>query len=237
MSWGHFTRITPVLGISAIGLGIGLAVSACSPAASVAAAPAAATGPASAKPTPAKPTASSLGSSAPAASTPAAPAAAAAPSGAPAAAPATSTTPASTAANATVGSGTARFVLWDCEGNPQVEPSSYVLACGDGNSGLTGARWTNWKPENATGTGTEYLNDCTPNCATGHFNNYPVDISLTGSVLVAQDKPFGYTRITLTFTAARPAVDVLVNGKIEVTHPATWTEQLPIPRITSATGD
>ncbi|HEY6495240.1 MAG TPA: hypothetical protein VIZ43_18345 [Trebonia sp.] len=222
------------MGISALGLGIGLAASACSSGAPIATAPAAATGP----------TASSRAAHSVAAGTPAAAAApgsasAAAPSSAPAAStppPKTppKTPPPNTAANTSVAGGGPTFVLWDCEGSPQVEPSSYVLACGDGNSGLTGMHWTTWRPEDAAGTGAEYLNDCTPNCATGHFHNYPVDVSLAGSVLVAQDKPFGYTRITLTFTAARPPVDVLVNGKVEVTHPATWSEELPIPPITSA---
>jgi hypothetical protein len=231
MTRGHFTRITPILGISALGLGIGLAASACSSGAPIAAAPAAATGH----------TASSRAAHSAAAGTQAATAAPGSASGAaPSAAPAASTPPPKTpppntaAKTSVAGGGGPTFVLWDCEGNPQVEPSSYVLACGDGNSGLTGVHWTTWRPEDATGTGAEYLNDCTPNCATGHFHNYPVDVSLAGSVLVAQDKPFGYTRITLTFTAARPPVDVLDNGKVEVTHPATWSEELPIPAITSA---
>jgi hypothetical protein len=125
-----------------------------------------------------------------------------------------------------VDSGGRPFVLWSCESKAEVEPSSFVLACGDGGNGLTSVHWTKWAPADAVGVGTEYLNDCTPNCASGHFHNYPVDISLAGSDLVAQNEPFAYTRITLDYTGARPAITVLQNGKPVVTHPASWSMQL-----------
>jgi hypothetical protein len=125
-----------------------------------------------------------------------------------------------------VDSGGRPFVLWSCESKAEVEPSSFVLACGDGGDGLTSVHWTKWAPADAVGVGTEYLNDCTPNCASGHFHNYPVDISLAGSDLVAQNEPFAYTRITLDYTGARPAVTVVENGAPVVTHPASWSMQL-----------
>jgi hypothetical protein len=118
------------------------------------------------------------------------------------------------------------FVMWDCESKPLVEPAGVVLACGDGNYGLQGAHWTKWAPRDAVGAGTEYLNDCTPNCAEGRYHDYPVDVTLTGSDLVAQNEPFAYTRLTFAYTANRPPVDVLVNGKPVVTYPATYSVQL-----------
>jgi hypothetical protein len=114
------------------------------------------------------------------------------------------------------------FAVWNCERQPQVEPASFVLGCGDGGFGLRGVHWAKWAPADAAGAGTEYLNDCTPDCASGHFLDYPVDIRLAGRALVAQNEPFGYTRITLSYTGARPPAEA--NG--QVTHPATWSERL-----------
>jgi hypothetical protein len=119
-------------------------------------------------------------------------------------------------------------VLWQCNtGKPLVEPANYELSCGDGGDGLTGAHWTRWTPTGATGAGTEYLNDCVPNCAAGKIIDYPVDVALTGSYLAAQDEPFSYAKITLTYLAARPLIYVTVNGKVEATHPASWSPPLP----------
>jgi nucleoid-associated protein YgaU len=219
MSLGRLTRMTPIAGIAVLGLGVGLGVSACSPVTSSTAAPPAAT----------KTAAGSVAASAPATSAPAATAPAtsvATASTAPASAPAT---PAGPGANAApVDADGKPFVMWDCEGKPLVEPASVVLACADGGNRLAAMHWTSWAPTDANGTGTEYLNDCTPNCATGKFLAYPIDISLTGSVLVGQNEPFGYTKITLTYTGARPTTHITVNGKTELTHPATWSMKLPV---------
>jgi hypothetical protein len=117
--------------------------------------------------------------------------------------------------------------MWDCERQPQVRPTSYVLACADGNDRLIDLHWTNWVPESATGTGVQYLNDCTPNCAEGHFDSYPVDIAVSGGYRSGPNEPFAYTKILLTFTGPRPTVYVKVNGNVEATHPATWSLSLP----------
>jgi hypothetical protein len=71
------------------------------------------------------------------------------------------------------------------------------------------------------------LNDCTPNRADGRFQDFPVDISVSGSYRATATGPFAYTEITLTYTGPRPTVYATVNGKVEVTHPATWTQKLP----------
>lgn len=208
MSRGHFTRVTPVAGISIFCLGIGLAVTACSPTTSSAAAPAGVT----------KTATSTTASNAPSAT------ASASASSAPAVSSATTATPSATATPVPV---SAPYVMWDCENTPQVRPTSYMLACADGNDRLTDMHWTNWTPAGASGTGVQYLNDCTPNCAVGHFHSFPVDISLTGSYKAGPNKPLAYTKVTLTYTAARPVVYVRVHGEVEATHPATWTLELP----------
>lgn len=60
-----------------------------------------------------------------------------------------------------------------------VEPKSIMVACGDGNFYVTGIRWTSWTATKATGTGTVHANDCTPNCAAGHFHTARGTVALS----------------------------------------------------------
>lgn len=60
-----------------------------------------------------------------------------------------------------------------------VRPRSIVVACGDGNLYFTRIRWASWTSSTATGTGVGHQNDCTPNCAAGHFHTYPATARLT----------------------------------------------------------
>jgi hypothetical protein len=223
MGWGHFTRVTSVTGIAVFGLGTGLALTACSPTTSE---PGAST------------TITNAAASAPASGTPASTASASAsntvaPSSAPASVPSSAPatpTPTGTVANAVpvkIAANGPYFVVWSCDDKPLVEPTGYVLSCGDGGNGIKSAHWTSWTPNGATGVGTEYLNACIPNCAEGTIIDYPVDISLTGSYLAAQDLPFAYAKITFTYLAARPPIYVTVNGKVGPAHPATWSPPLP----------
>jgi len=39
---------------------------------------------------------------------------------------------------------------------------------------LTHADWNRWGRRSAGGTGTFVVNDCKPDCASGHFHRYPV---------------------------------------------------------------
>jgi hypothetical protein len=97
------------------------------------------------------------------------------------------------------------LVVVDCSRKPQVRPSDYVIECADANDQLTGLRWTTWGPGNAVGTGQESLNDCTPSCAEGHPQSYPVTVTL--SKLVAWSGRPNTTRfasLTLRYTGARP---------------------------------
>ncbi len=40
--------------------------------------------------------------------------------------------------------------------------------------------WSDWGSPEATATGTEELDDCTPNCAQGHNTPYPATVTLAG---------------------------------------------------------
>ncbi|MEU2060379.1 hypothetical protein [Streptomyces sp. NPDC013455] len=96
-------------------------------------------------------------------------------------------------------------VLVDCLWQRTVRPDDFILACGDGNSRLTGLDWSEWGPQGATAVGVNMLNDCKPYCAAGTFHAYPVTVRLDGP------KPWKkhpsvqhYTRMSLTYTDARP---------------------------------
>jgi hypothetical protein len=56
---------------------------------------------------------------------------------------------------------------------PSVEPTEIVLACADYNALLQALHWTSWTATSATAVGTFVYNDCTPNCAEGHFHHVP----------------------------------------------------------------
>ncbi len=99
-----------------------------------------------------------------------------------------------------------RTVVISCQGQRQVRPGSFTLACADGNDYLSGLSWTSWTPGLASATGVQHENDCVPYCAVGHFRRYPVDVVFWGSTAV----PGGpgsqrYTEVTLLYPGARPA--------------------------------
>ncbi len=225
MNWDRFTRVTPVAGIAALSLAAGLAVSACGAAASGTAAGTGLPGATTSMRPAAAASAPGATPSASASRAPAAGAGTTAPPSAPAAASSSASAPGGVTVTPIPVDGP--FVVWDCLSRPQVRPASYLLACADGNDELIGLHWTDWVPPGAAGTGVQSLNDCTPNCASGRFHDYPVDISLSGGYRATPSLPFAYTTITLTYTGPRPTVYVVKNGKVVATHPGTWTEKLP----------
>ncbi|MFJ8791960.1 hypothetical protein [Streptomyces sp. NPDC102462] len=97
-------------------------------------------------------------------------------------------------------------VLVDCLWNSSVRPGDFILACGDGNSRLTGLRWTQWGREAATAKGVNLVNDCKPYCAAGRFHAYPVTVRLEHPERWQRHPDLDhYTRISLTYTDSRPA--------------------------------
>ncbi|MBL1084315.1 hypothetical protein JK359_20475 [Streptomyces actinomycinicus] len=96
-------------------------------------------------------------------------------------------------------------VLVDCLWNRTVRPDDFILACGDGNSRLTGLHWSQWGPDGATAEGMNMVNDCKPYCAAGTFHAYPVTVRLDGP------KPWKkhpgtqrFDRMSLTYEDGRP---------------------------------
>lgn len=106
------------------------------------------------------------------------------------------------AANAAVGQKTAPHVaqsvaVYDCANKPQVRPTSFDVAC-DSSFELGHLNWTSWNISMATATGVEYVDNCTPNCASGKWSHQNVDVIFWRSLPVAhQSGKFGYSKMTL----------------------------------------
>ncbi|MEV4339528.1 hypothetical protein [Streptomyces sp. NPDC049590] len=98
-----------------------------------------------------------------------------------------------------------RPVLIDCLWQRTVRPIDFILACGDGNSRLTGLRWSEWSPGEATAVGVNVVNDCEPSCVAGTFRSYPVTVRL-GRAEPWKEHPGveRYTRISLAYPGDRP---------------------------------
>jgi len=71
--------------------------------------------------------------------------------------------------------------LPDCVGSPQNRPTEVVFACADGGILAVNLKWTKWGASIATAAGTLEQNDCTPDCADGHFHKYKVSLTASGS--------------------------------------------------------
>jgi len=88
-------------------------------------------------------------------------------------------------------------VIADCQ-NAQVEPNTFILACADHNSFLTGLTWSSWTPAAASGSGTYWQNDCTPDCAQGHFESSP-GATIELSRPIATSAGVEFTALTLSY--------------------------------------
>ena len=123
-----------------------------------------------------------------------------------------------------------RYVVLNCTGKAQVRPGTISLACADNGAGLTRLHWTSWTPELASAYGTEWQNDCKPDCADGHIHKYPVVAVLLGSATVkGHPGERRYTEATLSYPKGRPAVYTTnCSGKVVATHPASQTLPLGV---------
>jgi hypothetical protein len=78
---------------------------------------------------------------------------------------------------------------------------------GDGTTSLWGMTWATWNPTTATGSGTEKLDDCTPNCAAGTLHAVRVEVTLSRPVMVcvAGSGKWFWTRVSFTWPDGLPA--------------------------------
>lgn len=118
-----------------------------------------------------------------------------------------------------------RMVVFDCPSQPAlVKPRTFIVTCADGGIQLDKLSWTSWTPSMASATGTLEENDCTPNCADGHFHAYPALIIFWGSKTVHPGEQC-YTMMTEILTGPRPRYYDYIHHKW-VTAPVTQTTPL-----------
>lgn len=89
-------------------------------------------------------------------------------------------------------------VIHKCVSGTAVAPKTYILACGDGNTGLERLHWRHWGTATATATGRGFVNTCTPSCAAGKPATYAVIV--TASRL----SKGAYGRLVVKATGRRP---------------------------------
>jgi hypothetical protein len=94
--------------------------------------------------------------------------------------------------------------LTTCDRSAVSAPADYVLACADGGLRLDALHWSAWNTPTATASGTLWQNNCTPDCADGHFIPYSASVTVAGlasdrytrmhvDAPQAPDGPFDYT--------------------------------------------
>jgi Cu/Zn superoxide dismutase len=121
---------------------------------------------------------------------------------------------------------TAKPVVFDCLNHAVAEPGNYILTCADAGSVLANLTWTSWTSAQAVAVGVHKLNDCTPDCAEGKFNQYPAAITFWRPEPVAGHPGETYfSRITVRYTTShRPPTYMNYNQFVH--NPAQWSEVL-----------
>ncbi|MGH3296746.1 MAG: hypothetical protein ACRDP7_33635 [Trebonia sp.] len=78
---------------------------------------------------------------------------------------------------------------------------------GDGTTSLWDMTWPTWNSDGASGTGTEKLDDCTPNCAAGTLHAVRVAVTLSRPVMacVSGTGKWFWTRVSFTWPDGLPA--------------------------------
>jgi hypothetical protein len=103
---------------------------------------------------------------------------------------------------AAVTSATSPLKITNCN-TASSRPKQLTLTCGDGNTALSGLRWSSFGGATGKATGTFETNTCTPNCAAGKVVRYPAAVTASaprtckGGLRV-------YNKLTLRFTGSQP---------------------------------
>jgi len=105
-------------------------------------------------------------------------------------------------------------LVYLAEGGPVGGTVLHAPACkagchlsGDGTTSLWDMTWATWNSAVALGAGTEKLDDCTPDCATGTLHAVPVRVTLSrpAMVCVAGAGRWFWSRVSFTWPAGLPA--------------------------------
>lgn len=90
--------------------------------------------------------------------------------------------------------------------NPAVKPAE-IYYSGDGSEFFAGKksaaragklRWTVWNGTEGLGTGYDWINNCSPDCASGKFTLFPVTLKVYRPK--KESKYFIFTRLKVTYT-------------------------------------
>ena len=113
----------------------------------------------------------------------------------------------------------------DVRGTAVHEPSC-AAGCplsGDGTTQLSAMTWSTWTGTEAVGSGTEKIDGCTPNCATGKLYAVKVTVTFTKPVHVcaAGVIHWYWTRASFAWPNGLPAA---LKGENAPTNPFTYSE-------------
>ena len=103
---------------------------------------------------------------------------------------------------------TETIAIPDCLGTPRVRPVTIMLACGDGGFIANRLSWTGWGSTFAAARGVASANDCTPNCAEGHYHTSPIVLIADGRER-CPDGRSAYARLTVAWPAPTQKSDEL----------------------------
>jgi hypothetical protein len=88
----------------------------------------------------------------------------------------------------------------------KLKPKSITLTA-DGSdiigNGKNGLKWSAWTATGATGSGSQYINNCNPNCAGGKTTAYPV--TLKASSAKTLHGVLAFNTLTVSYTGKLPA--------------------------------
>jgi hypothetical protein len=96
----------------------------------------------------------------------------------------------------------ARVLVPSCAG-AQYKPHKLTLSC-DGSNYLGQLTWSTWTRKRSMGTGIDHVNDCQPDCASGHFTGYPVTVTLSRPGTCPHLRLKAFRHILLTYGAQHP---------------------------------
>jgi hypothetical protein len=102
-----------------------------------------------------------------------------------------------------VASGASTVKITDCV-KASSRPKALTLACGDGNTVLSGLRWSSFGGASASARGTFEMNTCTPNCVKGKVVNFPVAVKASDQRTCKAGLRV-YDKVTLRFTGRAPS--------------------------------
>lgn len=85
----------------------------------------------------------------------------------------------------------------------QAKPTEIVLACADDNAYVDHITWKGFGGTTAVGSGTYTENTCTPNCVSGTFKSYRVELTASDAKR-CPDHYDDYRKLAMAFVATPP---------------------------------